>query len=247
MSPNASGFRNRLLSSLSGPDRALLGPHLEKVELPRRKVLERADQPIEFVYFPEYGAASVVAKKGHQREEVEIGLIGYEGMTGWPVVLGNDRSPHATFIQIAGHGHSMPASLLQRLIKQSPSLQQQLLKYVHCFMVLAAETAAADALGTIEQRLARWLLMAQDRVGAPELPLTHEYLSFMLAVRRAGVTEALHSLEQRGLIHLERGAVAVANRDGLVQLANGLYGVPEREYDRLIVPFRPAALKYETT
>jgi DNA-binding transcriptional regulator YhcF (GntR family) len=117
---------------------------------------------------------------------------------------------------------------------------------VQCFLVLAAETAAADALGTIEQRLARWLLMAQDRVGGPELPLTHEYLSFMLGVRRAGVTEALQAIQMRGLISKERGLVRVVDRDGIIELANGLYGLPEREYERLIRASKPLALKYES-
>jgi CRP-like cAMP-binding protein len=178
--------------------------------------------------------------------EVEIGLIGHEGMTGWPVVIGNDRSPYESFMQIEGNGHQLAASMLRQLMKQSPTLQQLLLNYVQCFLVLAAETAAADALGTIEQRLARWLLMAQDRVGGPELPLTHEYLSFMLGVRRAGVTEALQAFQTRGLISKERGLVRVVDRDSLIELANGLYGLPEREYERLIRPSKPLAFKCES-
>jgi hypothetical protein len=97
------------------------------VDLPRRKILEQANKEIEYVYFPEHGAASVVAKKASAPLEVEIGLIGHEGMTGWPVVIGNDRSPYESFMQIEGNGHQLAASMLRQLMKQRPTLQQLLL------------------------------------------------------------------------------------------------------------------------
>ena len=108
-------------------------------------------------------------------------------MSGLPIVLGNHRSPHATYIQAAGKGRCIPAADLRQPIRASQSLRDSLLRYVQAFGVQTAHTAISDALSKIDIRLARWILMAHDRIGSDHLPLTHEFLSLMLAVRRAGV------------------------------------------------------------
>jgi CRP-like cAMP-binding protein len=113
---------------------------------------------------------------------------------------------------------------------ESASLVKALLKFVHVFGVQSAYTALANAHGKIEERLARWLLMAQDRIGEDELILTHEFLSLMLGVRRAGVTVALQHFESTGLISTSRGSITIKDRDGLEESANGLYGTPEAEF-----------------
>ena len=228
-----SSSSNRLLSSLSTEDFGLLEPHLESVTLELRKTLEKPNQRIEAVYFPETGFASVVAVQ-RGGKEVEVGLIGREGMTGLPIVLGNHRSPHATYIQAPGKGHSIPASELRQAMQESLSLRDSLLKFVQAFGVQTTHTAICNARSKMEVRLARWLLMAQDRIQDDTLPLTHEFLSLMLAVRRPGVTDALKALRERGLISYRRGEIKIKDRKGMTRVAGEAYGTPESEYRRLI-------------
>jgi CRP-like cAMP-binding protein len=224
---------NRLLSSLSKADFGLLLPDLEAVSLDVRKVLERPNKRIEDVYFPDAGFASVVAVQPKQTK-VEVGLIGREGMTGLPVVLGNHKTPHETYIQAAGHGQRINATKLRKAMAASSSLQSLLLKFVQAFMVQTAQTAISNARAKLNERLARWILMADDRIDGSRLPLTHEFLSLMLGVRRAGVTEALHALESEGLIRASRGEIIVRSRKGIERRAGGSYGIPEAEFRRLI-------------
>jgi CRP-like cAMP-binding protein len=218
--------KNRILSSLSRADIALLEPHLEPVDLQLRQVLERPNKPITHSYFINYGLASIIAANSHKR--LEVGLIGCEGFTGLPIVLGNDRSPNETFIQVAGDGLRISAGKLRKAIQKSRSLERALLGFAHNFLNQTANTALSNGTATLEERLARWLLMANDRLRGDEIPLTHEFLSLMLGVRRAGVTVALHYLEQRGLIRLARKQILITERAGLKAAANGTYHQPER-------------------
>jgi CRP-like cAMP-binding protein len=137
-------------------------------------------------------------------------------------------------MQAAGQGQCIKAVELRKAMQASPSLQGALLKYVQVFMVQTAHTAVANARAKIEARLARWILMAQDRLDRTSLPLTHEFLSLMLGVRRASVTEALHALEALKLIRSARGEVVVLNRKGIERKAGNAYGAPEAEFRRLI-------------
>ncbi len=224
---------NRLLESLSTDDFDLLEPHLEAVTLGLRKPLERPNRRIGAVYFPEAGFASVVAVQSNGKQ-VEVGLIGREGMTGLPIVLGNHRSPLSTYVQAPGKGKCIPATELRKATQSSVSLRNSLLKFVQAFGVQTAQTAICNAHARLDVRLARWLLMAHDRIGEDTLPLTHEFLSLMLGVRRPGVTEALHALRNQGLISYGRGQIAVKDRKGMERKAGQAYGIPEAEYRRLI-------------
>ena len=225
--------RNRLLGALSNADFALLQPHLQRTPLKFRQPLQMANRKIRTVYFPESGIASVVAASGGERRQAEVALIGREGMTGIPLLHGVDRSPCDVFIQVEGEGHSIPADALREAMRQSTTLTECLLRFAHVFGVQSAYTALANSQGKIEERLARWLLMAQDRVESDELLMTHEFLALMLGVRRAGVTGALQHLEMKGMVETARGAVTVKDREGLQECANGLYGTPEAEFERL--------------
>ncbi len=232
-SPSSSPTRNRLLAALSKDDRDRLQPHLEPIDLELRKPLEQPNKRIDNVYFLDVGIASVVAVQARETN-VEIGLIGREGMTGLAIVLGNHRSPHATYIQAAGKGQRIAAAELRKALAASATLQVLLMKFVQAFMVQTAHTAIANARAKLDQRLARWLLMAHDRLDGNALPLTHEFLALMLGVRRAGVTEALSALEGRRLIEAARGRIVVRDRKGIERSAGGSYGVPEAEYRRLL-------------
>jgi CRP-like cAMP-binding protein len=222
---------NRLLSGLSGEDRALLDPHLSRVQLRLRDEVERPNRPIKSVFFPESGIISVVASGAHQKQ-IEIGIIGREGMTGLMIVLGNDRSPYKTYAQVAGSAQRIGADELRSAMQDSRTLALVLMRYVQAFMIQTAQTAVSNGSAKLEERLARWLLMAHDRLDGDELPLIHDFLALMLGVRRPGVTVALHSLERQGLIRPNRGSITLLDRKGLEQLANASYGVPEVEYDR---------------
>jgi CRP-like cAMP-binding protein len=224
---------NQLLAALSPSDFGLLQPHLRPLSLPVFKDLEIPDRRIDSVYFMEAGIASVVAVQGKQTR-IEVGLIGREGMSSTAVVLGADQSPHSTYMQVAGDGQRLPANELRKAMIASASLRNLLLKFAQVFMVQTAHTAIANARAHIDQRLARWILMAHDRTQNPALPLTHEFLALMLGVRRAGVTEALHSLRGHKLIETHRSHILLLNRKGVEQIAGAFYGVPEKEYRRLL-------------
>jgi CRP-like cAMP-binding protein len=194
---NASVIRNKILASLEPADLARILPHLVPCRLKFRQRLEQANRKIEQVYFLEDGLASVVAISRYDRRQAEVGMIGFEGMTGLAVVHAAGQSPNETFMQVEGSGYGIAADVLAALMLERPSLGRPMLQYAHVFEILAGHTALANAEGSIEERLARWLLMSHDRLITNILSLTHEFLALMLGVRRPGVTIALQRLEAR--------------------------------------------------
>ncbi len=225
--------KNRLLARLTAKDLAVLRPHLAAVELPLRLVLEKPGRVIEYVYFPEAGIASVVAAQPNNTR-VEIGLIGCEGMTGLAILLGDSQTPNETYMQLAGAGQRMTANSLRSVMARNAGVQAVMLKYVQAFLIQVSHTAISNAHSHLHERLSRWILMAHDRTSGATIFLTHEFLSLMLGVRRAGVTEALQALVTRGLVTSARGMITVLDRKGLETSAGTSYGVPETEYRRLL-------------
>lgn len=223
---------NRLLSSLPEADWLLLQPHLHFVDLPLHFELEPTNTPIERSFFLSEGIASVVAT-GKNGQKIEVGLIGREGMTGAAAVLGDTQSPHSIFMQVPGCGHYIAVPPLKEAMRQSRNLSDTLTKFVHAFMIQKSQTALVNGKGRISARLARWLLMAHDRVEGPRFPVTHEFLSLMLGSTRSGVTNALHELEGEGLIRSKRSQVIIRDRAGLEAVAGWCYGLPESEYQRI--------------
>ena len=234
--------RNAVLDHVSDKDFALLEPLLEPVELGFRKKLQCSNRKVDTVYFPESGLASVVAIGGGEHKQAEAAVIGRDGVVGIATILGADRSPHDIFIQVEGEGHSIPAAAFRAALDKSPTLLRACLHFVHVYTIQASFTALANARGTLEHRLARWLLMAQDRIDDRELLLTHDFLALMLGVRRAGVTTALQHLESQALVSTARGSITILDRDGLMEVANGLYGGPEAEFERLFTGRKAAEL-----
>jgi CRP-like cAMP-binding protein len=231
MNSPSNGSRNRLLAVLSHADRDLLTPALEAVDLDLRDVLEAPNHPISHVYFVESGLVSVVGAAA-PNHRIEVGMVGYEGMTGLSVVLGGDRSVNETLVQSAGSALRISTGSLREMLGASRSLTATLLRYVNVFMVQGSQTALANGRGRLDERLARWLLMWDDRIRPDVLTVTHDFLALLLGVRRQGVTVALHELEGRGLIRSTRGEVRILDREGLERAANGFYGIPEAEYAR---------------
>lgn len=227
-----SGLRNRLLGALTAEDFALLAPHLEAMPMTIREILVAADQPIAHALFVEEGIVSLIADT--QGGRVEIGLIGYEGMVGVPLLLGTDRTPQVAVVQADGTALRIGAAELGTALATSPVLRGVLGRYVQSLIVQVGHTVYANAGSNIEARLARWILMTQDRLRQDELPLTHEFMAMMLGVRRPGVTTALHILEGAHHIQAKRGRITVLDRESLKVFAGDSYGPAEVEYERLL-------------
>lgn len=223
---------NRLLNFLSAENRAILAPHIHRVSLAPRNVLERVNEPIEHIYFPEDGVASVVGT-ANALGRYEVGMIGKEGMTGLMVVLGNSQSPLETFVQAAGSALVMSSAHLRKVMTHSPSIRDVFLMYVQVHLVQTCQTAIANAAALLPQRLARWLLMCEDRLTSKHIPITHEFLSILLGVQRSGVTIAMGELEHSGVIRADRGMVHILDRATLIKLTNGSYGMAEAQYEHL--------------
>ena len=226
--------KNRILDLLSEEDRGRFASRLEPVSLRQGQVLHESLQPIEFVYFIESGFSSEIAHDAGGAR-IEVGCIGNEGFSGVPVVLGVPSSPHKSFMETDGTALRMQSTQVVQAMRTSESLASLLLRYAHVFMIQIASTVLADGRYGIQERTARWLLMSQDRMGGDELPLTHEFLSLMLGVRRASVTDALHTLEGEGAIKATRARIQVRDRRKLEAIAGHSYGLPEAEYERVMI------------
>ncbi|MET0743679.1 MAG: Crp/Fnr family transcriptional regulator [Microvirga sp.] len=227
-----SSIRNQILAGMPAGDFAVLQPSLETVRLELNQTLIEPERPIGHVWFMESGFTSIVT--GNDGMKVEIGLVGREGMVGVTVLLGTDRSPFEHFIQSAGDSWRMPAERLVAAAEERPSLRRRLLRYAQALNVQSSRTAYANAEYPIEARLARWLLMCHDRTDGNDIQITHDFIAMMLAVRRAGVTTATHVLEGNRLIRAARGVITILDRRRLELLADDAYGLPEREYARLM-------------
>ena len=235
MAPNQTVVRNRLLRTMSADDFAMLAPHLVPRKAGKGFVLFHKDDPIDTVWFLESGIGSliVISPEGHR---VEAGLFGRDGFAPVAIALGSDRVSYEGLIQVADDCFRMEAGVLKEAMAKSPSLHFLLLRYAQTLSTQTVYTALSNAVHPIEERLARWLLMCHDRMDDDELPLTHEFLSIMLAVRRPSVTTALHVLEGNRLIRSERGIVVIRDRARLEEYAADGYGASEREYRRLVTP-----------
>ncbi|MCJ2101832.1 Crp/Fnr family transcriptional regulator [Methylobacterium sp. E-046] len=230
--PQPSNVRNRLLGALGSDDFARLAPALERVPLTLGDILIGPHRRIAYAYFVEEGIVSVVADTAEGR--IEIGITGFEGLVGTPLVLSTDRTPHMAIVQVEGAALRLPADALRAALADSPTLRGVLSRYVQSLIVQVGQTVHAGRDLTVEGRLAHWILMTHDRLGRDELPLTHEFLSVMLGVRRSGVTAATHMLEGNGTIAAQRGRITVRDREKLEEMAGDTYGVAEAEYERLL-------------
>ena len=227
--------RNRLLAALPPDDLARLWPRLEAVELTFRKVLHTPDKPIEAVYFPETGYASMLAYM-ENGDAAEVGMIGREGVVGLPVVLGAEHDDIEAVVECPGTALRMNAQAFLEELDRTPALRSLLLRYALVHHGQVARTAACNGRHQIDQRLARWLLMAHDRADADKFLMTHELLGMMLGVRRAGITVAAGMLQKAGFIHYERGHIEITDRPGLESVACECYGIVRRAQDRLLGP-----------
>lgn len=231
--PSAIAISNRLLRALTAEDLDLLRPHLEAVVLPQKQMLSKPDTPIGDVYFLEEGMVSLVQPL-ENGAMIEVGMIGNEGFVGTPVLLGADYSPLDTMVQIPGSALRVPASVFREQVDHRPTLSKVLLRYVQALHIQVSLSAACNGQHTLPERLARWLLTAHDRSKSDEMPLSHEFLSMMLGVRRAGVTVALGTLKAAALIRNTHGRVTVIDRPRLEAAACECYRTVRDEFARLL-------------
>jgi len=213
---------NSLLAALPRKSYLSLLPGLAPVELAFGEVLYEPDQPIQQVYFPTQSLVSLLTLvEGHLA--LEVGLVGWEGMVGFPLALGVDVSPVRALVQGGGPALRMSAVRFRAELRRNPPLQRELYRYVNTMMAQISQTAGCNRFHVVEPRLARWLLMTRDRVRSGEFRMTHEFLSHMLGVRRVGVTEAASALQARNLIEYSRGAIKILDHRGLEKAACPCY------------------------
>jgi CRP-like cAMP-binding protein len=228
---NAAGkpVSNKILLSISDSEYNSLRPHLEYVRLPNHLVLHETGERLEFAYFPNRGLISlvVVMKDG---KTAEAGLVGNEGFTGAPAAAGLSRGSLRAVVQVTGDGFRVKVGALQNALESSPHLQMMLNRHAAIRGMQVAQTAACNRLHDIKQRLARWLLMTQDRVDSGALPITHDFLATMLGTDRPTVSLAAGDLQKKGIIEYTRGAVKILNRKKLEDSACECYAVI-RQYD----------------
>src|ERR1700730_1641702 len=208
-------------------DYGSLRPHLEYVELPNHLVLHEAGSGLEFAYFPNRGLISLVVAMQDGRT-AEAGVVGNEGFTGIPAAVGLSRSPLQAVVQITGDGFRVAIGALQKKLESTPHLQLLLNRYVVLLGMQVAQTAGCNRLLDLEQRLARWLLMAQDRVDSGCLPITHDFLATMLGTNRSSVSLAAGILQREKSIEDTHGAVTIVNRKRLEESACECYAIMQQ-------------------
>ena len=224
---------NQLIAALPQQEYERLLPNLEPVSLSIKQVLYEANEPIEYAYFPNSGASSMLNLM-EDGQTIEAATIGKEGMVGVPLLLGTTQIPLQVIVQIPGDGLRMKAEVFKAEVDWGCPLHTLLLRYMQTLMNQISQTAACNRFHSVEARCCRWLLMTHDRVESDSFPLTHEFLSYMLGVRRAGVSEVAATLQRSGLIDYHRGRITIRDRKGLEASACECYQSTKREFERLL-------------
>ena len=240
MAKFATPRRNHLLDRLAPDEFALLRPHLQEVKLAYLDALADPAQPVEFVYFPLSGVASL-AKTMANGAIAEVGTTGNEGFVGLPLLLDTAAGATGVHVQVPGHALRMPARAFRNALTQSGALRQLLNRFAYANYHQTCQLVACNRFHDVEQRCARWLLMAHDRMPRDDFLLTHEVLSIMLGVRRSSVTIAAGRLSEAGLIEYHRGHIKVTDREGLERRACECYWSIRHEYERLFASERAIA------
>jgi CRP-like cAMP-binding protein len=237
-----ASIRNGLLRSLPAEVLASLQPHLHVVRLPRRAILEESDTRPGAIYFIEEGMAAMLART-QADGQVEVGIIGRSGLIGVPALLGTLRAPYRCQVEVEGTALQIGAPALTHAMEEHDALRHMLMNYVQALLVQNSQTAMCNIRHTLLHRLARWLLLARDRLDSDLIPLTHELLSMMLGVRRAGITAALAQLEVAGALRKSRGTILIADPVELERHACECYRIIADEFARVVEPVVPEPTK----
>lgn len=225
-------IKNQLLNALLKTDYEHLAPQLKQVTLALGEIIYEAEEPIEYVYFPETAVISMLSTM-EDGSTVEVGLVGSEGMLGVRVMLGARQTPHSATVQVAGTAMRMSADQLDKELHLGSPLQFMLLRYTQTLLNQIRQSSACNIHHSINQRLARWLLTMQDYAKSDELHLTHEIIGMMMGSRRASVTEAAGKLQDKGLISYARGYIKIVDRAGLEAQTCECYQVVKEAFDSL--------------
>jgi CRP-like cAMP-binding protein len=224
---------NHILSRLPPEDYERLRPHLERVGLHNGQILQDAGGLIEHSYFPLRSMISLVSHTA-DGESVEVGVTGYEGAVNISVVLGVDKSPYELLVQFPDSAMRLRTRVIREEFRRGGALHDLLLRYTQGLLLqTTSQVAACNGKHSVAERLARWILMSEDRCRCDDLPFTHEFLSMMLGVRRAGVTEAAIILQAEGYINYKRGHIKITDRAGLEAFTCSCYPVIKAEFDLL--------------
>jgi CRP-like cAMP-binding protein len=225
--------RNRLLAALSSSEYQRLLPHLESVHLPHGEVLYEMGGHVKYVYFPSNSLISLVTQM-ENGATIEVGLVGNDGMSGITALIGDEIAPDRAIVQIADGAMRAQLAVIREEFRRGGELQDLLLRYTRAHLKQVAQTAACNATHAVEERLARWLLMCQDRVESEDLKLTQEFIADMLGTRRATVSGAASALQTEGLIQYHRGRIRIVDRPALEEFACECYEAVKAEFDRLL-------------
>ena len=229
---------NRLLHALSTDEYAYMSQHLTVARLNLKEILVEPEEPIAYVYFPREGVISMIATE-QEGGSVEVGTVGPEGFLGLPVLFGAEMATTRCFAQIEGDAWRMDADDFRRVIDERPPVRKLMLRYAQYFTDQLSQSVACNRIHTLEERCARWLLMTHDRVHGDTFELTHEFLSLMLGVRRAGVTVAMGVLQGAEILRYLRGRITILDRTRLEQASCKCYRITRESQDRLLGPPRP--------
>ncbi|MDZ7967202.1 MAG: Crp/Fnr family transcriptional regulator [Nostoc sp. DedSLP03] len=224
---------NKLLATLPASDYERLVPHLKLVSLPLGQILYRAAEPITHVYFPDKAMVSIVTTM-EDGSTAEVGIVSNEGMVGMLVILGDNTTTTTALVQISGAAMQINADILTAEFNRGGAIQKLLLRYVQAVYSELAQGAACNRFHTLEERLARWLLTVSDRLESENFPLTQEFISQMLGVRRSGVTVAASTLSRAGMISYQRGHISILNREDLEATSCECHQVIQYEFARLL-------------
>lgn len=230
--PEGKPIRNKPLLAVPDEEFRAIRPHLQFLNLPHHLILHQPHRTLKFVHFPNGGLISLVVEL-KDGKSVEAGLLGNEGAAGIPAILGLTRSPLREIVQVEGNGFRVSVGDLKAILPSTPQFQMILSRYASGLAMQVAQTAACNRLHKIEERLARWLLLAQDRVDSGLIPITHDFLATMLGTDRPTVTLAAGMLQGKQIIHYVRGAVRIVNRKQLEDFACECYSVIRQYNDDL--------------
>ena len=231
--PQPVDVENQLLASLPGESLKRLKPHLQLVNLVSGHNLYTVDDRVEFAFFPRKGCMVSMLALTEDGDTAEVGVTGYEGVIGIQSALGGMENTFDFLVQMAGEAWKMNADILRQEFRKDPKLQDSVLRYIHASFAQISQTALCNRLHTVEERLARWLLLCEDRMNGEHISLTHEMLGKMLGTRRSTVSLAAATLQNAGLLNYNRGRIAIKDRRGLLKVSCTCYEMVQKRFVNL--------------